>query len=55
MKKWPSSKTLIFTHTIMQYTRDTAMRLGVVGWVENTKIGTVVGVAQGAESKVEQL
>ena len=38
-----------------QFTRDMAVKHGLVGWVKNTdkSRGTVVGVVQGAESQVE--
>ncbi|XP_069090294.1 acylphosphatase-2 [Pleurodeles waltl] len=37
------------------YTEDEARKLGVVGWVKNTRQGTVVGQVQGPEDKVETM
>ncbi|XP_075060151.1 acylphosphatase-2 [Mixophyes fleayi] len=37
------------------YTEDEARRLGVVGWVKNTRQGTVVGQVQGPEDKVHSM
>ncbi|XP_040207574.1 acylphosphatase-2 [Rana temporaria] len=34
------------------YTEDEAKKLGVVGWVKNTRQGTVVGQVQGPEDRV---
>ncbi|XP_043916176.1 acylphosphatase-2 [Protopterus annectens] len=34
------------------YTEDEARKLGVVGWVKNSRQGTVVGQVQGPEDKV---
>ncbi|XP_072032154.1 acylphosphatase-1-like [Amphiura filiformis] len=36
-----------------KFTRDTAKKYGLVGWVKNTGSGTVVGVVQGPEDKVD--
>ncbi|KAM4772370.1 acylphosphatase-2 [Rhinophrynus dorsalis] len=37
------------------YTEDEARKLGVVGWVKNTRQGTVVGQVQGPEEKVNSM
>ncbi|XP_068135829.1 acylphosphatase-2 isoform X2 [Hyperolius riggenbachi] len=37
------------------YTEDEARKLGVVGWVKNTRQGTVVGQVQGPEDKVNSM
>lgn len=37
------------------YTIDQAKRLGCVGWVMNTHLGTVKGVAQGPKPEIETL
>ncbi|CAI9534771.1 unnamed protein product [Staurois parvus] len=37
------------------YTEDEAKKLGVVGWVKNTRQGTVVGQVQGPEDKVSSM
>ncbi|XP_063774719.1 acylphosphatase-2 isoform X2 [Pseudophryne corroboree] len=37
------------------YTEDEARRIGVVGWVKNTRQGTVVGQVQGPEEKVNSM
>ena len=47
-------KTPSHPHILTQFTRNTAVGHNLVGWVQNnTRRGTVVGVAQGAESQVE--
>ncbi|XP_078505606.1 acylphosphatase-2 isoform X2 [Lissotriton helveticus] len=37
------------------YTEDEARKLGVVGWVKNTRQGTVIGQVQGPEDEVETM
>ncbi|MEE6474296.1 hypothetical protein FKM82_010339 [Ascaphus truei] len=37
------------------YTEDEARKLAVVGWVKNTRQGTVVGQVQGPEDKVNSM
>ncbi|XP_030051705.1 acylphosphatase-2 [Microcaecilia unicolor] len=37
------------------YTEDEARKLGVVGWVKNTRQGTVAGQVQGPEDKVNSM
>ncbi|XP_077341676.1 acylphosphatase-2 isoform X1 [Lithobates pipiens] len=37
------------------YTEDEAKKLGVVGWVKNTRQGTVVGQVQGPEDRVNSM
>ncbi|XP_019363664.1 PREDICTED: acylphosphatase-2 isoform X3 [Gavialis gangeticus] len=37
------------------YTEDEARKLGVVGWVKNTRQGTVTGQVQGPEDKVNAI
>ncbi|KAE8600777.1 hypothetical protein XENTR_v10013405 [Xenopus tropicalis] len=37
------------------YTEDEARKLGVVGWVKNTRQGTVTGQVQGPEDKVNSM
>ncbi|KAM5165585.1 acylphosphatase-2 [Mantella aurantiaca] len=37
------------------YTENEAKKLGVVGWVKNTRQGTVVGQVQGPEDKVSSM
>nr|DBA27144.1 TPA: hypothetical protein GDO54_011319 [Pyxicephalus adspersus] len=37
------------------YTEDEARKLGVVGWVKNTRQGTVVGQVQGPEDRVNSM
>ncbi|XP_029449297.1 acylphosphatase-2 isoform X2 [Rhinatrema bivittatum] len=39
----------------VEYTEDEARKLGVVGWVKNTRQGTVVGQVQGPEDKVNSM
>ncbi|XP_072713677.1 acylphosphatase-2 isoform X2 [Ciconia boyciana] len=38
-----------------QYTEEEARKLGVVGWVKNTRQGTVTGQVQGPEDKVNAI
>lgn len=38
-----------------QYTEDKARKEGVVGWVKNTRQGTVTGQVQGPEDKVHAM
>ncbi|XP_018601613.1 acylphosphatase-1 isoform X2 [Scleropages formosus] len=38
-----------------KYTQAEGKRLGLVGWVQNTEIGTVQGQLQGSRSKVQQM
>ncbi|XP_029449298.1 acylphosphatase-2 isoform X3 [Rhinatrema bivittatum] len=40
---------------VSRYTEDEARKLGVVGWVKNTRQGTVVGQVQGPEDKVNSM
>ncbi|XP_010127089.1 PREDICTED: acylphosphatase-2-like [Chlamydotis macqueenii] len=37
------------------YTEEEARKLGVVGWVKNTRQGTVTGQVQGPEDKVNAM
>ncbi|KAM9317307.1 acylphosphatase-2 [Gastrophryne carolinensis] len=37
------------------YTEDEARKLGVVGWVKNTRQGTVTGQVQGPEDRVNSM
>uniref|UniRef100_A0A670HUX5 Acylphosphatase-2 n=1 Tax=Podarcis muralis TaxID=64176 RepID=A0A670HUX5_PODMU len=37
------------------YTEDKARKMGVVGWVKNTRQGTVTGQVQGPEDKVQEM
>ncbi|KPP79048.1 hypothetical protein Z043_101398 [Scleropages formosus] len=37
------------------YTEDQAKKLGVSGWVKNTRQGTVVGQVQGPTDKVREM
>ncbi len=37
-----------------KYTQQKAQELGLVGWVKNTKAGTVVGSAQGAKEQMDK-
>ncbi|XP_026551815.1 acylphosphatase-2 isoform X2 [Pseudonaja textilis] len=37
------------------YTEDKARKVGVVGWVKNTRQGTVTGQVQGPEEKVNEM
>ncbi|XP_018419827.1 PREDICTED: acylphosphatase-2 [Nanorana parkeri] len=37
------------------YTEDEAKKVGVVGWVKNTRQGTVAGQVQGLEDKVSSI
>ncbi|XP_043399743.1 acylphosphatase-2 isoform X1 [Chelonia mydas] len=37
------------------YTEDEARKMGVVGWVKNTRQGTVTGQVQGPEDKVNAI
>eukprot|EP00058_Branchiostoma_floridae_P013631 XP_002599119.1 hypothetical protein BRAFLDRAFT_224986 [Branchiostoma floridae] len=37
------------------YTEEQASRLGLVGWVRNTRRGTVDGVVQGRREQVKQM
>ncbi|KAH1172556.1 hypothetical protein KIL84_016395 [Mauremys mutica] len=37
------------------YTEDEARKMGVVGWVKNTRQGTVTGQVQGPEDKVNAM
>uniref|UniRef100_A0A667WSF5 Acylphosphatase 2 n=1 Tax=Myripristis murdjan TaxID=586833 RepID=A0A667WSF5_9TELE len=37
------------------YTEDEGQRLGVSGWVKNTRRGSVVGQVQGPRDKVDQM
>ena len=39
----------------MQFTKEKADELGLVGWVMNTKEGTVIGQAEGNSEKLEKL
>ncbi|XP_026141040.1 acylphosphatase-1 [Carassius auratus] len=38
-----------------KYTQSEGKRLGLVGWVQNTDVGTVRGQLQGPVSKVQQM
>ncbi|XP_025057377.1 acylphosphatase-2 isoform X2 [Alligator sinensis] len=44
-----------FQSIVGQYTEDEARKLGVVGWVKNTRQGTVTGQVQGPEDKVNAI
>nr|XP_006122176.1 acylphosphatase-2 isoform X2 [Pelodiscus sinensis] len=37
------------------YTEDEARKMGIVGWVKNTRQGTVTGQIQGPEDKVNAM
>lgn len=37
------------------YTKDKADSLGLKGWVRNTELGTVKGVIQGSEDKIDEM
>ncbi|XP_061481705.1 acylphosphatase-2 isoform X2 [Rhineura floridana] len=37
------------------YTEERARKMGVVGWVKNTRQGTVTGQVQGPEEKVNEM
>ncbi|XP_070590841.1 acylphosphatase-2 isoform X2 [Erythrolamprus reginae] len=37
------------------YTEDKARKAGIVGWVKNTRQGTVTGQIQGPEEKVNEM
>ncbi|XP_032073012.1 acylphosphatase-2 [Thamnophis elegans] len=37
------------------YTEDKARKAGIVGWVKNTRQGTVTGQVQGPEEKVNEM
>ncbi|XP_013927741.1 PREDICTED: acylphosphatase-2-like isoform X1 [Thamnophis sirtalis] len=37
------------------YTEDKARKAGIVGWVKNTRQGTVTGQVQGPEEKVNEI
>uniref|UniRef100_A0A8D3BQ57 Acylphosphatase 2 n=1 Tax=Scophthalmus maximus TaxID=52904 RepID=A0A8D3BQ57_SCOMX len=39
----------------LRYTEQEGLRLGLVGWVKNTRGGTVVGQVQGPAAAVEQM
>uniref|UniRef100_A0A8D3DUJ5 acylphosphatase n=1 Tax=Scophthalmus maximus TaxID=52904 RepID=A0A8D3DUJ5_SCOMX len=46
----------IFGHVQgLYYTEQEGLRLGLVGWVKNTRGGTVVGQVQGPAAAVEQM
>ena len=45
----------IRVHTHPQHTQSTAKKHGIVGWVQNTTRGTVVGVAQGIAENVAMM
>lgn len=47
--------TLLFHCFSYQYTEEEARKLGVVGWVKNTRQGTVTGQVQGPEDKVNAM
>ncbi len=38
-----------------KHTQDTATKYGLVGWVQNTRKGTVIGTVQGPEKNVEKM
>lgn len=38
-----------------KYCRDECTKLGLGGWVKNSKRGTIVGKMQGPKSKIEQM
>ncbi|XP_026786104.1 acylphosphatase-2 isoform X1 [Pangasianodon hypophthalmus] len=42
-------------HVTVQYTEDQAKKLGVNGWVKNTRQGTVIGQVQGPPEKVSEM
>ena len=37
-----------------KYTQKAALKLNLVGWVENTDVNTVIGEAQGSEEEMEE-
>lgn len=39
----------------LQYTEKEGLSLGLVGWVKNTRSGTVVGQVQGPADKVAEM
>ncbi|XP_030413587.1 acylphosphatase-2 isoform X4 [Gopherus flavomarginatus] len=45
----------IFCVCFRMYTEDEARKMGVVGWVKNTRQGTVTGQVQGPEDKVNAM
>ncbi|XP_059575324.1 acylphosphatase-2 isoform X2 [Alligator mississippiensis] len=51
----PSSWHFQFSVHSWTYTEDEARKLGVVGWVKNTRQGTVTGQVQGPEDKVNAM
>ncbi|NXC43896.1 ACYP2 protein, partial [Penelope pileata] len=46
---------VLFHYFSYQYTEEEARKLGVVGWVKNTRQGTVTGQVQGPEDKVNAM
>ncbi|KAG9267044.1 acylphosphatase-2 isoform X1 [Astyanax mexicanus] len=40
---------------VLQYTEDQGKKLGVNGWVKNTRQGTVIGQVQGPRDKVDEM
>ncbi|NXE18765.1 ACYP2 protein, partial [Ardeotis kori] len=46
---------VLFHYFSNQYTEEEARKLGVVGWVKNTRQGTVTGQVQGPEDKVNAM
>ncbi|KAG6925592.1 acylphosphatase 2, muscle type, partial [Chelydra serpentina] len=48
-------RSRITSKTFYQYTEDEARKMGVVGWVKNTRQGTVTGQVQGPEDKVNAM
>lgn len=44
-----------FHFGVLQYTEKEGLRLGLVGWVKNTRAGTVVGQVQGPAEQVDEM
>ncbi|OXU28903.1 acylphosphatase-2 [Nasonia vitripennis] len=38
-----------------KYVRELCQRLGIVGWVKNSKTGTIVGKMQGPQALIDQM
>ncbi|XP_040002465.1 acylphosphatase-2-like isoform X2 [Xiphias gladius] len=48
-------KSTYLPSTVCQYTEDQGQRLGLSGWVKNTRQGTVIGQIQGHLDKVNDM